>query len=127
MHDFFAANNWVGEWFADYSLTMNNPQYDKGRSVLKKFIEWLLNNKMGDWLDDYLMKTTTRRWKKKEEQKMLNYEGKEMALVTGKHFGWSNPDSFQEKIVGLYNKKITEMKSRWPEYFEEVNFSFEEK
>ena len=86
----------------------------------------MLNNKMGDRVDDYLMKVTTRRWKKKEEQRKLNYEGKEMTLVTGKHYAWSNPGSFQEKIIGLYNKKITELKSKWPDHFDEANFSFEE-
>ena len=55
-----------------------------------------------------------------------NYEGKEMALVTGKHYAWSNPDSFQEKIVMHYNKNIAELKSKWPQQFEQVRFSFEE-
>jgi hypothetical protein len=126
LHDFFVANNWVSEWFAEYPLTITTQQRRGGRSWIKRIIEWTLNNKAGNRLDDYLMKVTTRRWKKKEELKKLNYEGKEMSLVTGKHFGWSNPDSFQEKIVGLYNKKITEMKNKWPEYFQSVNFSFEE-
>jgi hypothetical protein len=125
LHDFFAANNWVSEWFAEYPLTIRCQQHRVGGSWIKRVMEWMLNNKAGNKLDDYLMKVTTRRWKKKEEQKKLNYEGKEMSLVTGKHFGWSNPDSFQEKIVGLYNIKIMEMKDKWPEYFQPVNFSFE--
>jgi hypothetical protein len=126
IHDFFVANNWVSEWFAEYPLPISRQQPRGGQSWIKRVIEWMFNNKAGNWLDDYLMKVTTRRWKKKEDQKKLNYEGKEMSLVTGKHFGWSNPDSFQEKIVGLYNKKIIEMKDKWPEYFQPVSFSFEE-
>jgi hypothetical protein len=63
----------------------------------------------------------------KETQKALNYEGKEMVLVTGKHFAWSNPDSFQQKILGLYNKKIAEMQNRKPEYFQPVNVSYGKK
>jgi predicted DNA-binding protein len=127
MHDFFAANDWVSEWFANYSSTTGDKQIPKGGSWGKKIIEWCLNNKMGNRFDDYLMKWTTRRWKKKEDQKKLNYEGKEMSLVTGKHFAWSNPDSFQEKIVGLYNKKINEIRNRKPEHFRSVNLSFGEK
>ena len=126
IQDFFAANNWVSEWFADYSLTTNDHQFKKATSGVKKVIEWVLNNKIGNRLDNYLMKVTTRRWKNKEEHRRLNYEGKEMALVTGKHYAWSNPGSFQEKITGLYDKKIIELKSKWPEYFEGTNFSFEE-
>ena len=126
LHDFFAANSWVSEWFADYHLMISNQQPHTKRSWLKSVVEWMFNNKISDRLDNYLMKTTTRRWKKKEEQKKLNYEGKKLVLVTGKHFAWSNSDYFQEKITGLYNKKITEMKNEWPGYFERVNFSFEE-
>jgi Peptidogalycan biosysnthesis/recognition len=126
MHEFFAANNWVSEWFAGYSSMIKNQQPHTNRSWIKKAIEWLFNNNAGNRLDDYLMKLTSRRWKKKQEKKMLNSEGKEMALITGKHFAWSNPDSFQEKVIGFYNKKIAEMKLRWPEYFETVNASFEE-
>ena len=123
MHDFFAANNWVGEWFADYSLMIKNQQHHVKRSWLKKIFEWLFNNNP---LDNYLMKLTSRRWKKKQEKRTLNSEGKEMALITGKHFAWSNPGSFQEKVIGLYNKKLTDLKSTWPEHFEIVNSSFEE-
>jgi hypothetical protein len=127
MNDFFAANNWVSEWFAGYSSVMNNQSIPKGSSWFKKIIEWLLNNKTGNWFDNYLMKLTTRRWRKKEKQKMLNYEGKEMSLITGKHFAWSNPDSFQEKIVGLHTKKINEVKNRRAEHFQPLNVSFGEK
>jgi gamma-glutamylcysteine synthetase len=58
---------------------------------------------------------------------MLNYEGKEMALVTGKHFAWSNPDSFQQKIVALYNKKISATQNNRSVHFQPVNFSSGEK
>ena len=126
MHDFFAANNWVGEWFLDYPSAMNDWQFKKRGSWFKSAIERMLNNRMGNQLDDYLLKVTTGRWNKKREQRRLNYEGKAMALVTGKHYAWSNPDSFQEKIVSQYNKRIAELKSKWPGYFEPVNFSFEE-
>ncbi|HLG38713.1 MAG TPA: hypothetical protein VI461_03555 [Chitinophagaceae bacterium] len=126
IHDFFVANGWVSEWFANYPETIKAQQKPSPKSWIKRMIERIFNNKMGDRLDNYLMKLTTRRWKKKEEQRMLNYEGKEMSLLTGKHFAWSNPDSFQQKIVGLYNKKMTAIKNEWPEYFKPFNYSFEE-
>jgi hypothetical protein len=127
MHDFFVANKWVSDWFPDYSSTLDHQLVPRGKTWLKKVVEWFLNNRTGNRLDDYLMKLTTRRWRKKEKQKMLNYEGKEMALVTGKHFAWSNPDSFQEKIVSLYNKKISEMQNDQSKHFQPVSFSFGEK
>jgi hypothetical protein len=124
INDFFMANSWVAEWITGYSP--GQPGKQQSSSLVKKFIEWLFNKKTGDWLDNYLMKMTSRRWKKKEEQRKRNYEGKEMALVTGKHYAWSNPDSFQEKILGLYNKKLAEIKLKWPQYFSPLSRSFEE-
>lgn len=125
--DFFNANQWVGEWFGDYSAITNAYTPEDRKPLFKRLIEWLLNNRMGNWLDSYLLKLTTRRWKKKEEHGELNYEGKEMALVTGKHFAWSNPDSFQERIISLYNKKIAELHNNKPGYFERINLSFGKK
>ena len=81
----------------------------------------MCNKKTGDRLDDWLMKITTRRWKKKQQNKAHNHEGKEMALITGKHFARSNPGSFQEKLLAVYDEKINEMKTRWPEYFQDVS------
>lgn len=126
MTDFFKSNNWVSKWFADYSLMQDSQCDHSGKSRMKKFVEWLCNNKAGDRLDYYLMKITARRWKKKQETRTHNHEGKEMSLVTGKHFARSNPGSFQEKLLAVYNEKINEMKASWPEYFKTVSFSFEE-
>ena len=123
MKDFFSANSWVSDWFSEYSSVTRATELKKSSSWFKRIVEWLLNNKAGDRLDDLLMRLTTRRWKKKEEQRKLNYEGKEMALVTAKHFAWSNPDSFQEKIVGLYNKKLAELLDRPTGQDQSVNVS----
>jgi len=126
LQDFFVANAWVSEWFASYSPGQILRQKAGRKPIFKKLMEWLFNNKAGDKLDNYLMRMTSRRWRKKEEQRKVNYEGKEMALVTGKHYAWSNPDSFQEKIITLYSKKMAELKVKWPRHFEPVSFSFGE-
>ena len=86
----------------------------------------MFNNKPGDHLDNFLMGITTRRWKRKEKTGKRNKKGLTMGLVTGKHYAWSNPESFQEKILFLYDQKLTELKLqhiRWPEM---VSLSFEE-
>jgi hypothetical protein len=124
IHDFFAANAWVANWFAAYSPDQSLQQKHRGK--IKQFAEWLMNNRAGDKLDNWLMRLTASRWRKKEEQHKLNYEGKEMSLVTGKHHAWSNPDSFQEKILALYHEKLAELKLAWPQYFQPLSLSFEE-
>jgi predicted nucleotidyltransferase len=116
LHNFFTANNWVNDWFGSYAIK-SNQSHLPGKSFLKRMTEWLFNNKAGERLDDYLMKKTTRRWKQKKERKVLNYEGKEMELITGKHFARSNPSSFQEKVLTIYNQKINELRKKWPDLF----------
>jgi hypothetical protein len=126
IHDFFIANSWVTEWFVKYPAVMKVKQQPAPQPWIKRFAEWVFNGSVGEKLDNYFLRLTTRRWKKKEERRALNYEGKEMALRTSRHFAWSNPDSFQQKIVGLYNTRLNEIKDKWPGYFEPVNYSFEE-
>jgi len=118
--DFFAANGWVNKWFVNYGAKQRE-QYDKkGISVPKKMIEWLFNHKLGDRLDTFLMKTTSRRWQKKKERNMLNLAGREVCLLTDKHSARSNPGMFREKLLALYEEKITEIKYRWPEFFQDA-------
>jgi len=126
IRDFFAANGWVCGWFTEYPTVMNAKQSPAPRTWMKQLIEGIFNNKLGQKLDNYLLQLTTRRWQKKEQRRELNYEGKEMSLRTGKHFAWSNPDSFQQKVVAQYQKRLKEIKSKWPEYFESISDSFEE-
>jgi hypothetical protein len=126
LQEFFVANGWVSEWFVTYPSVIKTQQPPATRSWIKRTMEWIFNNRFGDRLDNYLMKLTTRRWKKKEQQGMLNYEGKEMSLLTGKHFARSNPDSFQQKTVWLYSERMKQLKNKWPGYFEPFNYSFEE-
>jgi hypothetical protein len=126
LHDFFGANGWVSEWFATYPAVIKTQQPPATGSWIKKIMERVFNNRAGEWLDNYLMKLTSRRWKKKKQQGMLNYEGKEMSLLTGKHFARSNPDSFQQKTIWLYSERMKQLKSKWPGYFETSIHSFEE-
>ncbi len=63
------------------------------------------------------MKLTTHRWQKKKQRRTRNAEGKEMDLITGKHFARSNPGMFQEKLLATYNEILNAIKRRYPEYF----------
>ncbi|MDP4264753.1 MAG: hypothetical protein Q8941_19655 [Bacteroidota bacterium] len=118
LDDFFAANSWVSEWFANFPVKRNDQPRQSSSSVVKKMIEWVFNNKAGNWLDNYLMKVTDRRWQKKKRNKALNRAGREMDLITGKHFAMSNPGMFREKVLAIYDEKITGVKCSPPGYFE---------
>ncbi len=109
MDNFFTANNWSDE-FLPACNCRRLQNIDTPGGWFKKSGEWILNNKIGDRLDNYLLKITSRRWKRKEQKGKQNKKGKTMGLITGKHFARSNPESFQEKLLLLYDEKLSAMK-----------------
>ena len=106
---FFDANTWTG----DYLPACNyRPQekIDHRVSLLKRIFEWLLNGKIGNRLENYFFHLTQNRWKRKMEKGKRNKKGQTMDLITGKHFARSNPGGFQEKVLALYEQKLSELK-----------------
>ena len=103
---FFTANNWAKTYYPSYASKI--PYYkDSGKGYwLKRFAEFFFNNPVGDRLDEYLMKVTTRRWKEKEEKHLLNMRGERMGLSTGKHFSKPKPGFFQKSILEQYQQKL---------------------
>jgi hypothetical protein len=104
---FFGANQWANEWLpaCEFRKQLQN---DK-KPVGKRFVEWLCNNRSGNYIDTLLMQITNRRWKLKEKKGLRNEKGMTMGLITGKHFAKSNPGSFQEKVLSLYKEKLSKL------------------
>jgi hypothetical protein len=109
LDNFFTANDWSDKFLPACDCRhLQNIESPEG--WFKKFIEWVLNNKMGDRLNNYLMKITSRRWKMKEQIGKRNEKGQTMGLIIGEHFARSNPGSFQERLLLLYDEKLSCMK-----------------
>jgi hypothetical protein len=110
---FFEANNWAKSYYPNYTDKM--PLYkDNGKGhYLKRMLERLFNNRLGNRLDEYLMKVTTRRWKAKEEKHLLNMRGVRMGLYTSKHFSKPNPVYFHRNILEQYQQKLEAVYAKW--------------
>ena len=111
MNNFFKLNRWVEEWLPahDWRHELNAT----GKNfVMKNILELIFNKGLGDKLDDFLYEWTTRRWKKKEQRRLRNVKGRIMNLITGKHFSKSDPGAFQEKIVKMYDDKVSQLTNR---------------
>ncbi len=108
MKKFFDANTWSHCFFPNRFLPVikeektNFPWY-------KKLGEFIFDNKLGNWLDDYLFRLTTRRWKKKEDEQRVNTKGEKMGLKTGKHFSKPNPIFFHDWFMKKYESKLQEI------------------
>jgi len=114
---FFATNEWTNGWLPNFQ---NDEEKIADRSSgFKRFFEWLLNNRIGEAMDNYLFRLTTKRWLRKENQGKKNIKGRVMSLLTSKHFAKSNPDFYQERIIEKYNDKVAALRSQWPNFFKE--------
>lgn len=124
LQQFYQANSWVRERFADYQLVMEAETRPIKRSWLRRGFESLLANRLGNAIDSYLMRITARRWRKKEREHKLSPGGKTMSLNTGKHYAWSNPGSFQQRTLARYQREVNLLSQQWPEYFQRISYSF---
>ena len=105
---FFAVNNWTAKFFPGFgSLQMQKNKIVK--SWYKSLAEWVFDNKAGDHLNKWLLKITTRRWQHKSQKGERNKNGHAMKLETGRHFSRSNPGSFQEKVLAMYERRLKEL------------------
>jgi hypothetical protein len=110
--NFFNANSWVNTFYPGYAAKVAGTKTKAKHYFLKRIVETVFNNKLGDWIDDTLLRITSKRWAKKEAQKKLNIKGGRMGLKTGKHFSKPNPAFFQEKIIAMYNYKVANVETR---------------
>lgn len=106
MQQFFSANEWTAKWLPQCNWR-GQTHTDARPSLLKRILEKLTGGKPADWLNMKLWKFTNRRWKKKEARRKLNGKGVPMGLITGIHFAKSNAGDFQEKVLALYQQKVT--------------------
>lgn len=109
MELFFETNNWASEWLPACNYRRQE-KTDPRVSWIKKIMEWMLNKKIGDRLENHLFNLTQNRWKRKLEKGKRNKKGQTMDLITGKHFARSNPGAFQEKVLALYEQKLAGLK-----------------
>ena len=106
---FFAANNWVARFFP-YCTAETIKDGIPVNQGLKKRFENIFGERVAEKLDNWLMKITTRRWARKRESGKRNRNGRTVSLLTGRHFSKSNPGSFQEKVLSLYQQKLVELR-----------------
>jgi len=112
LKNFFEKNSWSHSYFPNRTLPVVKEEINFPDPWLKKLTEFLLNNRFGNWLDNYLFKITTARWQKKEEEKKLNAKGERMGLKTNKHFSKPNPVFFHNAFIETYKKRINEIEEK---------------
>jgi len=105
---FIEANDWTNLFFASHTISSN-----VGMEIKKGFagtcIEKILTSGIADHLDEWLMRTTDKRWKKKTVTGKVNDHGLEVGMMVNRHFSKPDPKNFQAKIIQQYERKINQL------------------
>ncbi|WP_341225361.1 hypothetical protein [uncultured Arcticibacterium sp.] len=109
--DFKAKNRWIQEYYPNYP-THDISNLKVSKSWIKKVLEKCLNNSFGDWLDNFLMKKTEKRWRKIHKAEMFGINGENLVInrhVAKAHFGGN-----YQRILNHYQGKISDLeKTIW--------------
>jgi hypothetical protein len=105
--DFFEENKWAKTFFPNKFLNFSSSNEIKNNRI-RTLIQWLLNNRIGDALDNSLMKLTSSRWQTKTVQGRINSKGKPLSMDLGKHYSKPNPENFQKRLLLRYEKSLAD-------------------
>ena len=105
---FLKENSWVKEYYPN--LKQNETLSVKGLPRLKKITEKMLDNRLGDKLDNFFFKTTSRYWENKH--KKIDVTKPESELVWYKHVSQYNPRHFRLNVLNRFREKIIEFESQ---------------
>lgn len=103
---FYVENAWTRKYLPNKIMRLSSAKPVKS-SFLKALFEGILNNPIGNALDNLLMKITAGRWMKKTQQKKRNAKGSIMAMDVSKHFAKPDPRNFQSSLLKQYEDKIS--------------------
>lgn len=108
MDDFMRHNSWVSEYFPSKKIqTDDTPEINPG--LVRRAIEKIFNNQLGDNIDAWLMRITEKRWQKKTKRRRLNSSGHLMSMVANRHVSKPDPKNFQDKVIEKYRVKLQQL------------------
>ena len=106
--NFYTANSWTKNILPNNYMRISSAK-QTSNNWLKSIMEWLLNNRLGDMLDNFFMKMTAKSWNAKTLRRKKNNRGIVMSLQAGKHYSKPNPANFQQKLLQLYENNLTDI------------------
>ena len=115
LSSFFQANNWTSSYLPHYRDRQREADGPYRSSLLKRGLEKILNNRLGNLLEDYLRRLTDSRWKTKTSRGDRNMKGDPMTLECGHHYSRPDPGIFQQRILQKYQVKLKEVAARCEE------------
>ena len=101
---FIDANTWIHRFYPNHQFQDASTVSKHKRGFIQGGLEFLLNNALGDKLDDYFMKRTLLYWRGKFPH--LDHQDFELALKTHKGVSKHHPQLFQNKVIAAFEQRI---------------------
>lgn len=109
--NFYAANRWMNTFLPNKYLRVSRAKKIKDPWI-KWLIEKMLNNTIGNKLDDLFMRITAKKWITKTKKRELNSCRIIMGMSAAKYCAKTAPLNFQNKFLHLYERKVFELLHR---------------
>lgn len=100
-------NEWTEQFISSFDNTIDHQPLE-GNSIGKRAIEFLLNNKIGDYIDLFFMKLTLKKWGKKFPH--FSSEKFELTMRTNRGVSKHHPKDFQNKVLREYELRLKKLK-----------------
>ncbi len=101
---FYHCNQWAKAYYPNFPMRDANDVQVHKAGIIKRFQEWMLNNKLGNALDRYFMKVTVNHWKRKFES--FDASQFDVAMKSRRYVSKHHPQNFQKKVIDRYQEKI---------------------
>ncbi len=102
--ELYSKNIWIKDFYPNFPKRETSKIAEQNKSIVKTFFEKLLNNSLGDKLDDFAM----RLFEKSNKIKYRNYDSKDfqVAFKTSKKESKHHPKFFQKRVLEAFNDKL---------------------
>lgn len=108
--EFYNANHWVNNYFSKFSPNLSQTEISQN-SNLAQIIEFILDNKLGFYIDAFFKKITIQKWKSKFQS--LNESDFKIALKSTQNISKHHPSNFQKKVIIALNTRIEEVRNNF--------------
>jgi len=108
--DFYKNNNWINDYFSNFepnTETVNSSD----KTYFTAFLEFLMNNKVGNGVDSLFKTLTLKKWNSKFHY--LNEDDFKIALKSTKNISKHHPSNFQKKVITALNEKVEEVQIKF--------------
>ena len=110
-HQFYEANSWAKEYYPNFPKRGDSTISNKKSGFVKKVIEFLLDNRLGTYLDRFFMNRTIAYW----DKKFIHYDRKQykIALKSNQNTSKHHPNNFQQKVLKAYQEKVDAYEAKY--------------